>query len=114
MGVYINSYREQRITLHPVDRSMPLYMTVNWGLHVANRFRSTYGYRLEDELTALFLGHSEHFCRVRHDYYQLMSDLYEKAFFARSMCFSSTRMNVKRRFAGTVHVQALWMPMTGP
>ena len=41
MGVYINSYREQRITLHPVDLSMPLYMTVNWGLHVANRFRST-------------------------------------------------------------------------
>ena len=82
MGVYINSYREQRRTLHPVDLTMPLYMVVNWGLHVANHFASTYGYRLENELTALFLGHGEHFCRVRHDYYQLMSDLYENAFFA--------------------------------
>ena len=90
MGAYINSYSEKRITLHPVDRTMPLYMMVNWGLYVANRFASTYGYRLEDELTALFLGHGEHFCRVRYDYYRLMSDLYEKAFFAQLSDYCSS------------------------
>ncbi len=68
--------------VHPVDRDIPLYPVVNWGKNVANRFASRYGYRLEDELTALFFGHGEHFCQVRHDYYQLMSDLYEQAFFA--------------------------------
>lgn len=47
-----------------------------------NRFVNKYGYHLEDELTALFLGHGEHFCQVRQDYYQLMSDLCEQAFFA--------------------------------
>lgn len=45
-----------------------------------NRFVNKYGYHLEDELTALFLGHGEHFCQVRQDYYQLMSDLCEQAF----------------------------------
>lgn len=81
MGVYINDKLEAR-TVHPVDETIPLYPVVNWGKNVANRFANTYAYRLEDELTALFLGHSEHFCQIRHDYYQLMSDLYEQAFYA--------------------------------
>ena len=81
MGVYINDKLEAQ-PLHPVDESIPLYTVVNWGKNVANRFATTYGYRLEDELTALFLGHGERFCRIRHDYYQLMSDLYEQAFYA--------------------------------
>ncbi|MBR2466596.1 MAG: hypothetical protein IKB38_06700 [Clostridia bacterium] len=99
MGVYINSYHEQKLTLHPVDLTMPLYMMVNWGLYVSNRFRSTYGYSLEDELTALFLGHSEHFRRVRHDYYQLMSDLYEKAFYAQLSDYCSS---VGLQFSGHI------------
>ena len=80
-GVYINGWQTKKI-VHPVDKTIPLYPVVNWGKNVANRFASTYGYRLEDELTALFLGHSEHFCQVRHDYHQLMSDLNELAFYA--------------------------------
>lgn len=99
MGVYINSYHEKLRTLHPVDHTIPLYMVVNWGKHVANRFANTYGYRLEDELTALFLGHSEHFCRVRHDYYQLMSDLYENAFFAQISDYCSS---VGLQFSGHI------------
>ncbi len=82
MGVYINKGLAELKVVHPVDREIPLYPLVNWGKNVANRFASRYGYRLEDELTALFFGHGEHFCQVRHDYYQLMSDLYEQAFFA--------------------------------
>ena len=81
MGVYINSYSNKLPMVHQVDQTIPLYTVVNWGKNVANRFATTYGYRLEDELTALFLGHSERFCRIRHDYYQLMSDLYEQAFY---------------------------------
>ncbi len=81
MGVYINSPNKMLKTIHPADESIHLYTVVNWGKNVANRFATTYGYRLEDELTALFLGHSERFCRIRHDYYQLMSDLNEQAFY---------------------------------
>ena len=80
-GVYINGYQREKI-IHPIDETIPLYPVVNWGKNVANRFASTYGYRLENELTALFLGHSEHFRQVRHDYHQLMSDLNEQAFYA--------------------------------
>ena len=80
-GVYINGYQREKI-VHPIDENIPLYPVVNWGKNVANRFASTYGYRLENELTALFLGHSEHFRQVRHDYHQLMSDLNEQAFYA--------------------------------
>ena len=82
MGVYINHGIECPETVHPVDETIKLYPVVNWGKNTANRFASRYGYCLEDELTALFLGHGEHFCQVRHDFYQLMSDLYEQAFFA--------------------------------
>lgn len=82
MGVYINDGIECPTTVHEVDRQIKLYPLVNWGKNVTNRFYNKYGYRLEEELTALFLGHGEHFCQVRHDYYQLMSDLYEQAFFA--------------------------------
>lgn len=81
MGVYINDKLDAK-TIDPVDENIHLYTVVNWGKNVANRFANTYGYRLEDELTALFLGHSERFCQIRHDYYQLMSDLYEQAFYA--------------------------------
>ena len=83
MAAYINSKPVPlNPILHPMDESIPLYTPVNWGKNVANRFANTYGYRLEDELTALFLGHSERFCRIRHDYYQLMSDMIEQAFYA--------------------------------
>ena len=81
-GVYINNGIACRKLIDQPDDAIPLYPIVNWGRDVANRFASQYGYRLENELTALFLGHGEHFCRVRHDYYQLMSDLYEQAYFA--------------------------------
>ncbi|MBE6929769.1 MAG: hypothetical protein E7463_05755 [Ruminococcaceae bacterium] len=83
MGVYIN-HNEDGIhgyLIHEPDPDMPLYPIVNWGRHVANRFFGTYGYRLEDELTALFLGHGEHFRQVREDFYSLMSTMYEEAFF---------------------------------
>lgn len=85
MGVYINkgiSNQQCPTPVHPLDTELPLYPLVNWGKNVLNRFANKYGYRLENELTALFLGHSESFCQVRHDYYQLMSDLCEQAFFA--------------------------------
>ena len=81
-GVYINKGIACRKLIDEPDETIPLYPIVNWGRDTANRFAAVYGYRLEDELTALFLGHSEHFCRVRRDYYQLMSDLYEQAYFA--------------------------------
>ncbi len=82
MGAYINAGLYPPQVAHPYDDSIPLYPVVNWGRDVAARFAATYGYRLEEELTALFLGHGPHFCRVRQDYHQLMSDLYEQAFFA--------------------------------
>jgi len=82
MAVYINKGIACNEVVHEPDAEMALYPMVNWGHNVENRFASVYGYRLEEELTALFLGHGEHFCRVREDYYRLMSDLYEEAYFA--------------------------------
>ena len=90
MGCYINAELYPDRVDHPYDNDIPLYPVVNWGRDVANRFASVNGYRLEDELTALFLGHSEHFCQVRQAYHQLMSDLYEQAFFAQLSDYCAT------------------------
>lgn len=81
MGVYINDGLPLGDILHKPDTEMDLYPIVNWGRHVSSRFAQAYGYSIEDELTALFLGHSEHFCSVREDFYKLMSELYEDAYF---------------------------------
>lgn len=82
MGVYLNAGLYPPHVDHPFDDTLPLYPVVNWGRDAASRFAAVYGYRLEEHLAALFMGEDEAFCRVRHDFYQLMSDLYEQAFFA--------------------------------
>jgi len=81
-GVYINKGIACANVTHEPDENITLYPLVNWGKNLTNRFINQYGYRLEDHLTCLFMGHSEKACQVRHDYYQLLSDLYENAFFA--------------------------------
>lgn len=82
MGVYLNAGLYPPHVSHPYDEDIPLYPVVNWGRDVGARFAAAWGYRIEEQLTALFLGHGPHFCRVRQHFYQLMSDLYEQAFFA--------------------------------
>ncbi len=82
MGCYLNAGLYPPHVTHPYDDTVPLYPVVNWGRDFANRFAACYGYSLVDNLTALFLGEGEAFCRVRQHFHQLMSDLYEQAFFA--------------------------------
>ncbi len=82
MGCYLNAGLYPPHITHPYDDTIPLYPVVNWGRDFAGRFAACYGYSLVDNLTALFLGEGEAFCRVRLHFHQLMSELYEQAFFA--------------------------------
>ncbi len=81
MGIYMNNGNMHGEILHTPDMEIPLYPMVSWGRHLSEQFNKTYGYAIEDELTALFMGHGKHFCRVREDFYKLMSTLYEEAYF---------------------------------
>jgi len=81
MGHYINLGLYPDGVDHPYDDTIPLYPIINWGVNFSNSFSARYGYRIEEEMTALFLGHGERFRSVRRDFYQMTSDLYEHSFY---------------------------------
>ena len=82
MGCYINKGLIPSRIKDPFDEEIPMYPVLTYGRDVANAFMSKYGYDLFQNLVAIFLGESEYARKVRSDYYALMSDLYENAFFA--------------------------------
>lgn len=81
MGHYINAGLYPKVIDHPYDDTIPLYPIINWGVNFSNSFSSRYGYQIEEEMPALFLGHGERFRAVRRDFYQMASDLYEHSFY---------------------------------
>ncbi len=81
MGCYINAGLYPPTVRHPYDESIPLYPVLSYGRDVAETFADRYGYDLFPELVSVFLGDTPHAMQVRKDYYTLLSDLYETAFF---------------------------------
>ncbi|MFV0399904.1 MAG: hypothetical protein ACK5LX_04695 [Oscillospiraceae bacterium] len=63
------------------DSAVPLYPSAVWDDQLLPRFRERYGYDLEPLLPLLFGGRSDRACQVRLDYYNLLSQLYDEAFF---------------------------------
>ncbi len=82
MGCYINQGLYPNDIKDPFDDEVPLYPVLSYGRNVENAFASRYGYELLPRLVAIFTGESDYAMQVRSDYYALMSDLYETAFFA--------------------------------
>lgn len=82
MGCYINKGLIPSRIKDPFDEEMPLYPILTYGKNVANAFASTYGYDLFRHLIYIFMGDTPFAQKVRQDYYTLLSNLYENAFFA--------------------------------
>ncbi len=83
MGCYINAGLYPPHVSDAYDENIPLLPVLSYGRDAGNAFSARYSYDLLPELAGIFLGDSAHAMQVRHDYYALMSDLYEQAFFAR-------------------------------
>ncbi len=82
MGCYINKGLYPAHVSDPYDEALPLYPVLSYGRDVENAFAARYACELLPELVSIFLGDTEHAKAVRADYYALLSDLYEQAFFA--------------------------------
>ncbi len=82
MGCYINLGLYPPRVHDEYDEEIPLYPVVSFGHDVENQFMARYAYHLEYNLIYLFMGETEYAKKVRYDYYRLISDLYEQAYFA--------------------------------
>ena len=82
MGCYINLGLYPPRVHDEYDDEIPLYPVVSFGHDVENQFMARYAYHLEYNLIYLFMGETERAKKVRYDYYRLISDLYEQAYFA--------------------------------
>lgn len=80
MGYYINPGLWPQRVQDPYPE-IPLYPPVNWSKNLPEAFLAKYGYRVEDHMPALFLGGDERFANVRRDFYCVLSDLAEEAYF---------------------------------
>ena len=82
MGCYINKGLYPRTVKDAYDDEMPLYPVLTYGRDVENAYASRYGRDLMPDLIHIFLGDTDRSKSVRYDYYTLLSDLYEEAFFS--------------------------------
>ena len=82
MGCYINFGLYPPRAHDAYDDTLPLYPIVNFGRDVENQYAARYGHPLAYNLVYLFFGEDEHAKKARHDYYSLLSDLYEQSYFA--------------------------------
>ena len=81
MGCYINKGLYPGTIRDEYDTEMPLYPVLTYGRDVENAYASRYGRDLMPDLVHIFLGDTDVSKSVRYDYYTLLSDLYEEAFF---------------------------------
>ena len=81
MGCYINKGLYPGTIRDEYDTEMPLYPVLTYGRDVENAYASRYGRDLMPDLVHVFLGDTALSKSVRYDYYTLLSDLYENAFF---------------------------------
>ena len=65
----------------PFDPELPLYPVVAWENGLARRYREKYGEDLLPCLHFLFEGDSRRAKVTRYQFYTLISDLYEDAFY---------------------------------
>lgn len=82
MGCYINKGLYPHTIRDEYDTEMPLYPVLTYGRDVENAYASRYGRDLFPDLIHIFMGDTEVSNSIREDYYTLLSDLYEEAFFS--------------------------------
>lgn len=80
MGCYINGGLYPPRVDHEFDDTLPLYPVVNWSRGLEQDFYKAYGYRIEDHMPEIFCGNGEESCKVRRDFYQLLSKRAENAY----------------------------------
>lgn len=81
VAVYFNLKKQCTSTTHRPDSKLPLWAMVNWSDALPEAFLAKYGYRIEDRLPWLFLDNARAHQRVRRDFYMLLSELAEHAYF---------------------------------
>ncbi len=91
MGHYINQGIKTPAIDHKPDPDIPFYPVINWGMHMIPEFKKRYGYDLTENLVYLFAGGSPNARRVRQDYNDLASYLFETSFFAQIGDFCSSK-----------------------
>ncbi|MBR4073042.1 MAG: hypothetical protein IKK24_03775, partial [Clostridia bacterium] len=91
MGVYINAGLTANEVDHPVDDSIPLYPLVNWSKDYKKKFLERFGYDISDNMPALIMGNGENFCRIRRDFYTLLTELARTAYFNNIGSFCNSR-----------------------
>ena len=86
MGFYIYPPDAAVTALYRIDDydlSMPFYPSVNWGHDFLRKFENYKGYDLRPYLPYLFGGIGEKAVRARADFYDALSEFYERSFFRR-------------------------------
>jgi hypothetical protein len=99
MGFYLNHALIAPRTTNEPDKDIVLYPVILWGKNFANHFASIHGYRIEDNMPALFLGNGASFRMVRRDFYEVSSKLLEQSFFSQISDFCSS---VGLQFSGHI------------
>lgn len=81
MGRYINAGLYPAHITDPYDDTLPLYPVVNWSRDLEATFQAAKGYDIADHMPALFIPGDADFARVRQDFYEVLSQMSENAFF---------------------------------
>ena len=80
-GFYYIVKRANQVIDDKPDWNTPLHPPVNWGNNFAEKFKKIKGYDIIPYLPYLFGNESKQAKKVRFDYQEVLSELYEKAFF---------------------------------
>lgn len=80
-GFYYIVKRANQVIDDEPDWNTPLHPPVNWGNNFAEKFKKIKGYDIIPYLPYLFGNESKQAKKVRFDYQEVLSELYEKAFF---------------------------------
>ena len=64
----------------PLNLDLPLFPSVPWCEEMETKFMDSHGYALAGHIPALFSGQGDHERRIRRDFWQTVSRLYETAY----------------------------------
>ena len=82
MGAYLNLALFPRAVADEFDETMEFLPCVNWSRDLSNRFHARHGYPIEPNMIRLFCGDTDEAKKIRVDFYETLSNLYETSFFS--------------------------------
>ncbi len=82
MGAYLNLALFPQAVADEFDETMEFLPCVNWSRDLSNRFHARHGYPIEPNMIRLFCGDTDEAKKIRVDFYETLSNLYETSFFS--------------------------------